>query len=361
MSIYNTLLAQYKNYSDEPPVPPTPGPDYSEPFYVEDISGSDNTVSIKKSGVSAPTLTIEKSLNGKTWETMGETSTTEITATVPANGKLYLRCSTNTWGNSSFYNKITCSSQFNIGGNIMSLLYGSYFTGEETTLPSGTTHTFRSLFYGVTTLVSAEKLLLPATTLVSTCYSYMFQGCSSLTTGPALPATTLTDFCYRSLFTNCTSLTTAPELPATTLAQSCYGYMFQGCSSLTTAPELPATTLVKSCYTSLFQNCTSLTVAPELPATTLANYCYESLFFGCTSLNYIKVGFTEWPNMAVSGASGYRATSSWTRIKENTTGTFVCPAALSQEFNASGNNTNGYSSISGYTNAIPYGWTVETF
>ena len=123
MSIYNTLLGQYKNYSDEPPVPPTPGPDYSEPFYVEDISGSDNTVSIKKSGASAPTLTIEKSLNGKTWETMGETSTTEITATVSANGKLYLRCLTNTCCVLSFYDRIICLSPFNMGGNIMSLLY----------------------------------------------------------------------------------------------------------------------------------------------------------------------------------------------------------------------------------------------
>ena len=34
------------------------------------------------------------------------------------------------------------------------------------------------------------------------------------------------------MFSGCTSLTTAPELPATTLATSCYAYMFDDCSSL---------------------------------------------------------------------------------------------------------------------------------
>ena len=34
------------------------------------------------------------------------------------------------------------------------------------------------------------------------------------------------------MFSYCTSLTTAPELPATTLASDCYSYMFSGCTSL---------------------------------------------------------------------------------------------------------------------------------
>jgi hypothetical protein len=34
------------------------------------------------------------------------------------------------------------------------------------------------------------------------------------------------------MFYGCTSLTSAPELPATTLASSCYYYMFCGCKSL---------------------------------------------------------------------------------------------------------------------------------
>ena len=256
------------------------------PFYIENISGSTNTVQIKKNNSSAPTLTIQKSTDGTTWESMGTTSTTAITSTIPANGKLYLRCSANVWGASSYnaYNRISTTGNCNVGGNIMSLLYGSNFTGNETTFPSGSSYNFRGLFNSNTHIVDASDLILPATTLAQSCYVDMFQGCTSLTTAPALQATTLANYCYSDMFGGCTSLTAAPELPATTLAQSCYNGMFQGCTSLTTAPALQATTLANYCYSDMFLGCTSLTTAPELPATTLAERCYSSMFKGCTSL-----------------------------------------------------------------------------
>ena len=84
------------------------------------------------------------------------------------------------------------------------------------------------------------------------CYSYMFQGCTSLTQTPELPATTLADYCYSYMFFGCTSLTQAPTLPATTLADSCYSNMFFSCTALTQAPALPATTLADSCYSYMF-------------------------------------------------------------------------------------------------------------
>ena len=129
-----------------------------------------------------------------------------------------------------------------------------------------------------------KQLRLPATTLASSCYSNMFNGCTSLTAAPELPAMTLANLSYGSMFVSCTSLTTAPELPATRLAEFCYENMFSNCSGLIEAPELPATTLALSCYQMMFYNCTSLTTAPELPATTLASSCYESMFYGCSSL-----------------------------------------------------------------------------
>lgn len=39
---------------------------------------------------------------------------------------------------------------------------------------------------------------------------------------------------FQSLFQGCTALTTAPALPATTLATYCYDRMFSGCTALTT-------------------------------------------------------------------------------------------------------------------------------
>ena len=212
--------------------------------------------------------------------------------TLPTDGKVYLR------GNNDYFSvydydnnddilyyhhfEFENNSQNTLNveahGNINSLLSKTNWN-EITTLPE---YCYRSMFQGCTQLTTAPAL--PATTLANGCYNQMFYGCTSLTTAPELPATTLADNCYRSMFGGCTSLTTAPTLPATTLADSCYYQMFIGCSSLTTAPELPATTLKYKCYQSMFIGCTSLTTAPELPATTLAIYCYTYMFQNCTRL-----------------------------------------------------------------------------
>ena len=178
----------------------------------------------------------------------------------------------------------TSTGNYSVYGNIMSLSYGDEFIGQVSLVNENVAHDFRFLFTNNTTLASAEKLVLPATTLADNCYGSMFNGCTSLTTAPELPATTLAEYCYSSMFNGCQSLTTAPELLTTTLANNCYSYMFHGCTSLTTAPELPATTLANNCYSYMFYGCTSLTTAPELPATTLAEYCYSGMFNGCTSL-----------------------------------------------------------------------------
>jgi hypothetical protein len=52
------------------------------------------------------------------------------------------------------------------------------------------------------------------------------------------------------MFYGCTSLTNAPDLPATTLASNCYEYMFQGCSNLNyikcLATDMSATNCTKN-------------------------------------------------------------------------------------------------------------------
>ena len=279
------------------------------------------------------------------------------------------------------------SCEFDVQGNVMSLLYGDEFKGkvnltgknyafadlfeysrnlvsvENLSLPATTLadDCYGSMFYGCTSLTTAPVLpattlanncyyymfygctslttapVLPATTLAQSCYSYMFADCTSLTTAPELPVTTLADYCYSSMFLGCDALTTAPELPATTLAEGCYNSMFYNNTSLTTAPELPATTLTNRCYQSMFNGCTSLTTAPVLPATTLAGRCYESMFSGCSNLNYIKAMFTTTPSATY--------TSTWVN-GVSSTGTFVKNSAAA--WNVTGDS------------GIPTGWTVET-
>ena len=258
-------------------------------FYVEDISGNGGTLSITKNNANAPTVEVFCSEDRSNWTSMGNTDTTAITATVPANGKLFIKANTDSWAlDSNRYNNIKCDRYFNVGGNVMSLLYGDNFEG-QTSFPSGSSYNFTRLLYNNIHITDASNIHLPATTLAEGCYAEMFRICRSLTTIPVLPATTLAGGCYQNMFQGCSSLTTAPVLPATTLARNCYSAMFNGCTSLTTAPALPATTLANNCYNEMFKGCTSLTTAPALPATTLADNCYTAMFAGCTSLTTAPV------------------------------------------------------------------------
>ena len=362
---YNTLSAIRgdSGIALKPGVPPVPpGPDPTIPFYIEDVSGSNNTISIIKSNRSASTLTIEKSTDGITWESMGTTSTTAITATIPANGKLYLRCYTDQWGkNSNYYNYFnTSTGNVNVGGNIMSLLYGVVFNG-QTEFNGNYNYRFISLFKNPK-IISAANLLLPATTLNTGCYYNMFNNCTALTTAPTLPATTLDNECYYGMFMGCTALTTAPALPATTLTNSCYGAMFYNCTSLTTVPALPATTLANDCYYLMFSDCTSLTTAPALPATTLANNCYSNMFVGCTAL-------TTAPVLQATTLTDYCYGS---MFKNCTNLTYIkCLATDISASNCTNNWVSGVASTGTFVknpnmsswstdaNGIPSSWTVE--
>lgn len=226
--------------------------------------------------VSATTTYYYSMDNGSTWIGAYSATTIPMTANTPIMFKGTMTPNYS-WGIGRF----SASTYFDVEGNIMSLLYSDNF--EDQTNLSDKDYAFQTLFYS-SKLISAENLILPATTLSERCYYYMFGECKSLTKIPELPATTLAESCYMVMFSGCDSLTTAPVLSATTLAVECYLGMFAGCTSLTTAPELPATTLAEYCYSQMFQNCTSLTTAPELSSTTLAGSCYYRMFQNCTSL-----------------------------------------------------------------------------
>ena len=95
------------------------------------------------------------------------------------------------------------TAYFNVYGNIMSLLYGDNFIG-QTTLPA--TYTFCSLFKS-SMVVSCEHLILPATTLLSSCYRAMFSKAIYLTVSPVFSVTSLVTECYKYMFEACASLT----------------------------------------------------------------------------------------------------------------------------------------------------------
>lgn len=204
-------------------------------------------------------------------------------------GESVVICGGFTNSNGTTYNgSFSSTGKFSVGGNIMSLI-GEYVEPYQESFVNkinltGYNYVFYKLFFQCTKLINAKDLILPATTLSSSCYYMMFKGCTSLVNAPVLPADTVYADSYREMFCNCSKLVSAPALPATTLASSCYQDMFFGCSILANAPALPATNLAIGCYRSMFNNCSGLVNTPELRATALAPSCYQSMFKSCSSL-----------------------------------------------------------------------------
>lgn len=221
---------------------------YDNKYFTIESTSDNNTIYLKATNT-AITKTVSASTdNGQTWvsytSSTGDSGTT--LATLNAGDKLIIKGENSTYATSSRYSHFKTTGQFEVKGNVMSLVYGDNFSG-QTTLTSG--NTFSSLFYHCTELTSAENLVLPATTLANSCYEYMFAGCTSLTTAPELPATTLASWCYGNMFNGCTSLTTAPELPAATLASGCYYSMFEGCTNLISITCLATDISATNCTT----------------------------------------------------------------------------------------------------------------
>lgn len=332
---------------------------YSQQYLTIESLEDNNEISFGKKG-GRMTLTISASTNdGLTWTEYTLNAGTTI-ATLQTGQKLLLKGLNERYHDISavitYGHRISSSKMFNVYGNIMSLVSGDTF--ESAT--SVSSYAFAYLF-AEGKVISAENLILPATTLdemcycgmfhhssivvapelpartlAKTCYMMMFEDCADLTTAPVILATTLASGCCAYMFNNCSSLTVAPALPATNLATRCYYFMFYRCTGLTTAQSiLPATTLAEQCYYYMFRGCTSLTTAPELPATTLVSQCYYYMFTECRNLNYIKCLATD------IGTTG--CTSNWV-YATSSSGTFVKASSM----------TGWRSGDSG----IPTGWTI---
>ncbi len=257
---------------------------YAVPFYVEDLSGQGGTLTFDTQYSDA--TNIEYSTDAKHW------SSTK--PGIPANGKLYMRANATHWGT---YRQngahLASSNNFAVGGNIMSLLYGSSFTGNERVFPTNTSRTFSGMFMGTTKLIDASNLLLPATTLANYCYEWMFREDTNLLTPPT-------------------------TLPATTLTEGCYGWMFSCCENLTTTLELPSAiqTVDANSYIYMYEHCFKITTA-FVPGTPNSSQAMEGMFADDRMLSSVTVTATNWI-----------AQSYWMRGVA-ATGTFTKPSGTS--------------------------------
>ena len=246
---------------------------------------------------------VEWSKDGRTWNHRDNTSeAVTIDVQVASGEKVYWRGSGIKWGtndnNSALNSNFSSDGEYNLSGNILSLLYAENFPNYSTA-PSSSSYAFCYLFYN-SKIVSAENLTLPSTALY-VMYACMFQQSQRLVKAPVLPATTLERYCYKAMFNTCTSLTDAPALPATTLYASCYSRMFLGCTSLIKAPDLPAATLQQNCYNGMFSGCSSLNYVKCLATSISASGCLTNWLNGVSSTGtFIQAEGVTWPR----GASG---------------------------------------------------------
>ncbi len=220
------------------------------------------------------------------YQIIDRTTDPQEICTLNTNQKLLLRGNNSDYENHSF----SSSKKFKVSGNIMSLCYSDSFNSQNSLISK---NTFNGLFKGCVYLTDAGDLTLPSNVLSESCYSYMFQNCSSLTKAPRLVAQVLSKSCYSGMFTGCLSLEQSPELPALELTDHCYQSMFKR-TKLQTAPILPATKLAYACYAFMFAE-TPLTKMPSLPQNP-EDSSYWGMFEDCI---YLNIGENE--NISIYG------------------------------------------------------------
>ena len=239
--------AGYLN-SDVATWPTAQGDDYSRDYLTFRIL-TGGTISWKAFGSNSD-KTIEYSINDGAWTSI--TSTSEgVTFDVQEHDVVRFKGLNSTYASDrNVYSGFDGgTATYDISGNIMSLIYGDNFIGETTLSGS---YNFCSLFKQ-SKVVSAENLILPATSLTECCYRAMFSKCTTLEVAPALPATTLGAYCYYYMFEEC-AITSAPELLAPTLASNCYGNMFKSCTSLNYILCLAVDKSASGCLTNWVSN-----------------------------------------------------------------------------------------------------------
>ncbi len=175
-----------------------------KPFWIENPHDY-LTYSIYFYGINGnrPELNFFYSNDMLTWTELNIPANISYSMNIKPKSKIYFKTSSTLYVNANNALRFDFSGNVNVGGNIMSLLYGADFKGDETEITRN--DAFRGLFSN-SRVQDARELLLPATTLKPRCYDSLFRTCSSLIGAPKLPATTLVSSCYEYMFSNCSRL-----------------------------------------------------------------------------------------------------------------------------------------------------------
>lgn len=196
----------------------TPSINQRIPLYVEAIE--DLTVSFS-------TNDIEYSLDDVTWQTL---SAGANTPTIYAGNRCFFRAAGLVPTSSNGIGTFTFTGKCNIGGNVMSMIYGSAFIGKKS-MPKD--YNLRRMFYGNTTLINAKDMIVNCDNITVQGCNIMFKNCTNLVQGCILPAMNLSEKAYANMYEGCSNLEIGSDLPATEVtAAYCYNAMYANCSKL---------------------------------------------------------------------------------------------------------------------------------
>lgn len=221
-----------------------------EKQYLTFVPLENSTFSFAKRGTGND---IEYSIDGGAWTALASEANTP---TVGAGHNIRWRAelTPSTTSGSEGIGTFSATGLYDAMGNTMSLLYGDNYIGQTTLVG---TYTFYALWRYDTHIYRADRTVLPATTLVSRCYTYMYKGCSSLIrVQQILPATILAQYCYWEMYRD-TAIDTAPLLPASNLVVRCYSYMFSGCSNLAYVKMLATNITATACLSNWLSDVSS--------------------------------------------------------------------------------------------------------
>lgn len=266
-------------------------------FYIENTYPGNNTLTLTTVVSGSPSSsnysnTVQYSKDKENWTTVNFSTSTPTTIPMSQGEKVYFRndsgkfnyrdttSGTTIWYETSFTSNLANRP----GGNLNSLL--DYTNMDGVTLPTGA---FSSLFLNNTGMSDASRIVIPQTVLGHMSHSYLFQGCSSLTTCPDFSkVTTLDRASLSGAFQDCTSLRVGPSFASVTDTgiRSGFSWTFHGCTSLETPPDMSG--LRRVGYYGVnrcFEGCTSLTTTPDFSGVTSVDHSgFESAFQNCSSL-----------------------------------------------------------------------------
>lgn len=236
--------------------------DYSQDYFTIESLADSNLIKIGKNKSPGNINLSYSTDDGETWTDLTLSAGRDF-ATINTGDKIMFKGTNNNLATAwDTYYRFYSTKNISVYGNAMSLLFGDNFTNNSE-FASGSTHNLCGLFYGTTTLISAENLILPALTCKVSSYNGMFRGCTNLTTAPQLPALYSAQDCYSSMFEGCINLEneSVPEINLIDMSQTCCKRMF--CMSRNSKVTTP-----------------KMTKSPILRCPTGATNCYEEMFNG---------------------------------------------------------------------------------